>query len=205
MIVAVEQLVAVGIAPATAQVFAEPLNEACTRFRINTCARLSAFLAQCMVESSRFERLEENIFDTSAERIQAELPQPLPSLPELARLVRDPQALANRLYAGENGNRDERSGDGWKYRGRGLIRLRGREDYTDAARSLNSRYLDEPDLVARPVDACLTAAWFWHNAKLNLLADAALVDAITWRVNGRTMLDAGLRRQLSEDAAKTFV
>jgi len=59
--------------------------------------------------------------------------------------------------------------------------------------------------VARPVDACLTAAWFWHNAKLNLLADAALVDAITWRVNGRTMLDAGLRRQLSEDAAKTFV
>jgi len=54
------------------------------------------------------------------------------------------------------------------------------------------------------MDACLTAAWFWHSAKLNLLADAALVDAITWRVNGRTMLYAGLRRQLSENAAKAF-
>lgn len=204
MIITVEHLVATGIAPATAQVFAEPLNEACVRFRINTSARLSAFLAQCMVESSRFEQLEENIFDAPAERIKAELPQPLPSLPELARLVRDPQALANRLYAGQNGNGDERSGDGWKYRGRGLIRLRGREDYIDAARSLNAGYLDEPDLVSRPVDACLTAAWFWHNAKLNLLADAALVDAITWRVAGRTTLDAGLRRQLGEDAAKAF-
>ena len=204
MVITVEQLVAAGISPTHAHVFAEPLTQACTRFRIDTSMRVGAFLAQCMVQSSRFEQLEENVFATFDERIKAQLPQPSPTLLALARLAHDPQALANRMYAEENGNRDEDSGDGWKYRGRGLIRLIGRENYADAARALNAPYLDEPDLVAQPIDACLTAAWFWHSAKLNLLADAALVDAITWRVSGRTMLDAGLRRQLSENAAKAF-
>jgi putative chitinase len=111
-------------------------------------------------------------------------------------LVGKPQDLANIAYGNRNGNGDQASGDGWRYRGRGCIQLTGRNNYTAAALKCSEPYLDQPDLVATPGDACLTAGWFWDRNSLNRLADAGDIDGITRGVNGSAMAGAQERRQL---------
>jgi putative chitinase len=165
---------------------------------------VAGFLAQCRVESSDFTALEEGLYYTTPERIRAVFPSRVPSLADAATLCRNPQRLANRVYAQKIGNGDEASGDGWRYRGRGIKQLTGRANYAEASRALGRSYLTSPDLVAQPEDACLTAAWFWHAAKCNLLADSAQWDAITRAVNGPAMLQADRRRQYSEQALGAF-
>ena len=194
------QLIAAGVPPTQARIFLEPLLAACQRFGITAPARLAGFVAQCRVESSDFTRLEENLFYTTPERIRAVFPSRVPSLADAATLTRNPRALANRVYAGKIGNGNEASGDGWHFRGRGIKMLTGRANYADAAAALNRPYVEQPDLVSQPEDACLTAAWFWHTVKGNALADSAQWDAITRAVNGPGMLQAALRRQYSEQA-----
>ena len=193
-------LIAAGVPPTQARQFIEPLAAACARFGITTAARIAGFLAQCRVESADFTRLEENLWYTTPERIRQIFPSRVASMADAARLVRNPKALANCVYAGKIGNGDEASGDGFRFRGRGIKQLTGRENYADAAEGLGRPYLEQPDLVAQPEDACLTAAWFWHNVKANILADSAQWDAITRAVNGPGMLQASLRRQYAEQA-----
>lgn len=200
----VSHLVACGIAPTQARLYLGPLVNACRRFEINTVARAAAFIAQCNVESGGFVHAEENLYYSSPERVRQIFPSRVASLADAARLVRNPQALANCVYAGRNGNRSEASGDGWRYRGRGLIQLTGRENYLDAAEALHQPYLDAPDLVATAEHAALTAGWYWHVNKLNVLADAGLVDGITKAVNGSAMLHRDLRRQLTADAVQAW-
>ena len=202
--ITIATLIAAGVQPTQARIFAEPLAAACARFDITSRARVAGFLAQCRVESADFTRLEENLSYTRAERILQIFPSRVKSLDDAARLVRNPRAMANRVYAGKIGNGDEASGDGWRFRGRGLKQLTGRANYADAAEALGRPYLEHPDLVAQPVDACLTAAWFWSCAKGNLLADSAQWDAITRAVNGPGMLQADLRRQYAEEALQVL-
>lgn len=205
MIITVASLIAAGIAPTQARVFAEPLAAACARFAIHTPARIAAFIGQCSMESAGFTRLEENLFYTTPERIRAVFPSRVKSLADAAQLTRNPQALANRVYAGRLGNGDEASGDGWRYRGRGLVQLTGRDNYVAAADALALQLVTNPEQVAEPAAACMTAAWFWHARKLNILADSAQWDAITRAVNGPAMLHAAQRRQMTEDAIGAFV
>lgn len=200
----VEVLEAAGIAAAQAQRFVDPLTLACARFDINTPPRLAAFIGQCAVESARFTALEENLNYTNAQRIRDVWPSRVPTVDIAASLVRNPQALANRVYAGRLGNGDEASGDGWRYRGRGLIGITGMANYTLAATALAMPLVTEPDLVAQPAGACLTAAWFWHVHQLNALADRGQVDAITRQVNGPAMMHADLRRQYTEQAVSAL-
>lgn len=204
-LITVRSLVAAGLAPTQARTFAEPLAAACARFQIDTPARVAGFVAQARVESADFTRLEENLSYTTPERIRGVFPSRVPSLADAARLVRNPQSLANRVYASRLGNGPEASGDGWRYRGRGVVQLTGRANYADAAESLARPYVERPELVAEPADACLTAAWFWHSRKLSILADSAQWDAITRAVNGPAMLHADLRRQHAEQALTAFV
>ena len=197
--ISVASLVAAGMAPTQARQFADPLATACARFGINTPARLAGFIAQCRVESAEFTRLEEDLRYRKPERLLQVFPSRVRSLDDAARLIAGgPKAIANRVYAGKIGNGDEASGDGWRYRGRGLKQLTGRANYGDAAEALGRPYLEQPDLVALPEDACLTAAWYWHTAKCNILADSAQWDAITRAVNGPGMLLAAERRQYAE-------
>lgn len=198
------RLVAAGIAPTQARVFLAPLRAACAAFDIDTPARVAAFLAQCSAESAAFTRLEENLYYTTPERIRAVFPSRVPTIAVAQSLTRNPRALANRVYAGRLGNGDEASGDGWAFRGRGLIHLTGRDNYAEAERALTLPLLAQPEVAAEPTGACLTAAWYWHTRKLNVLADSAQWDAITRAVNGPAMLHAGLRRQLSEEAAQAL-
>lgn len=199
----VATLVAAGIAPTQARMFAEPLAAACARFHIDRPARIAGFIAQCRVESAGFTRLEEGLYYRDPVRVMSIFKSNVKSIEQAQRLVRNPEALANVVYANRLGNGAPESGDGWAYRGRGLIQLTGRANYQDAAAALARPYLDTPDLVAAPIDACLTAAWYWHVNKLNILADSAQWDEVTRAVN-RGMLHAEERRQYSEEAARAF-
>jgi putative chitinase len=202
--ITIAQLIAAGIAPTQARIFAEPLTLSCARFAINTPARIASFVGQCRVESADFTKLEENLYYTTPERILKLFPSRVSSLQQAQRLARNPKALANCVYAGKNGNGDEASGDGWAHRGRGLIGLTGRANYFAAGVGCGRPYLEQPDLVAQPPDACMAAGWYWYSNKLNPLADSMQTDEITRAVNGRAMLHADLRRQYAEEGARAF-
>jgi putative chitinase len=108
-------------------------------------------------------------------------PSRFKTVEDAVKFVRQPELLANTVYANRMGNRGPASGDGWKYRGRGIFMLTGRSNYTAAGDSLGRPYKDDPDLLAQPEDAVLTAGWFWASSGCNAMSDMA---KITKRVNG---------------------
>lgn len=202
----VQTLTACGIAPTQARMFAAPLAAACARFDITTPPRIAAFVAQCEVESIGFTALEEGLYYRSPERILDVFKRLRPrGLDGAARLAKNPKALANACYAHINGNGDEASGDGWRYRGRGLKQLTGRANYAAAAAALGRPYVEQPELVALPDDAALTAAWFWDRGRCNVFADTNQVDAITRAVNGPGMLQAAERRSQTNNNLRALV
>jgi len=196
----VRTLIACGVGPTQARRFAAPLAAACARFGINAPARIAAFVAQCRVESAEFTQLEESLYYRDPGRIAAIFPGRVKGVAAAQPLARNPQALANAVYAGRLGNGDAASGDGWRFRGRGLKQLTGRSNYTEAAAALGRPYVEQPGLVAEDADACLTAAWYWHKTGCSALADAWQIDEITRRVNGPGMLQAATRRSHSDEA-----
>jgi putative chitinase len=155
-----------------------PVRDACIRFEIDTTNRLAAFLAQCGHESANFTRLVENLnysaqglantwdrFSTSGRRGGA--PNAL-----ARRLERQPQAIANHVYADRLGNGNEASGDGWRFRGRGLIQLTGRANYRAASQALTIDLEAAPEQLEEPYLAALASAWWWHENRVNPIADA---------------------------------
>ena len=175
-------LKASGIVPRVTHVFAPLLKQACERFAIHTPARMAAFVSQCACESRGFVTLEQGLLFRTPERIHAMWPERVPDVTEAEMLVAAPQALANTVYGGRYGNGAAATGDGWRYRGRGLIRLLGRGAYREAGAALQRPYEEQPELVAQPQEACLVAAWLWHQRGLNPLADRLQLDAIAQRV-----------------------
>ncbi|MGF6981408.1 putative chitinase [Paraburkholderia atlantica] len=166
-----------------------PVRNACTAFDINTANRLAAFLAQCGHESANFTRLVENLnysaqglantwdrFSTSGRRGGS--PNAL-----ARRLERQPQAIANHVYADRLGNGNEASGDGWRFRGRGLIQLTGRANYRAASQALAVDLEAEPAQVEEPALAALVSAWWWSANRVNPLADAGDWLAVSRTVN----------------------
>ena len=129
----VEQLVAAGIGPTAARRFQPVLAGALARFGIETPRRVAAFLAQCHVESAGFTALEENLMYSSAARLIQVWPSRFPNTGAATPFVRNPQRLANLVYANRNGNGPQASGDGWRYRGRSPIQLTGRDNYSRMA------------------------------------------------------------------------
>ena len=168
--------------------FKEPLNEACAAFEINTPGRVAAFLAQAAHESSKFKQMQENLFYTTPERLMKVFPSRIKTLEDAKTLTKNPRGLANRVYSGRLGNGSIESEDGWNFRGRGLFQLTGRANYQEAAKGLNRPYVEKPDLVGFPIDAAMTAAWFWKSKGCNQLADSHQFSVITQRINGPAML-----------------
>ncbi|HBO9229168.1 TPA: glycoside hydrolase family 19 protein [Pseudomonas aeruginosa] len=170
--------------------FVPALNAAMGRFGIISPVRVVAFLAQVGHESSQLTRLVENL-NYSARGLAATWPSRYRSADgkpnALAlNLARHPQAIANNTYASRNGNGDEASGDGWRYRGRGLLQITGRSNYRAAAAGLGQPLEAEPELLEQPEWAALSAAWWWSTHGLNDLADRGEFAAITRRINGGT-------------------
>ena len=194
--ITVDQLVACGIDAGTAAQFEEPLSAAMLSFSINTKKRRAAFLAQAAHESNEFTRLQEDLFYTTPERLLRVFKGRFDGLADAAQYLRQPEKLANRVYSNRLGNGDESSGDGWRFRGRGLFQLTGRANYMAAGDALGTDYKVNPDLVAEPPDAAFTAAWFWAVGGMNVLADNDQIDTITRRINGPAMLGADERKAL---------
>ena len=109
------------------------------------------------------------------------------TISQAAAYARQPQRIANRAYANRMGNRNEASGDGWNYRGRGLPHLTGRGNYRAAGSGLGLPLEQNPDRVADPEAAVLVGAWYWKANGLNALADRWQLDAITRGINGAAM------------------
>ena len=159
----------------------EPLTETFFRYEINTPKRQAAFIGQCQHESNNFRTLKENL-NYSAEALCRVWPTRFASIEEAQPYNRNPEKIANKVYSGRLGNTD--IGDGWKYIGRGLIQITGKQNYTLAGDALRADFLRMPDLVLQPRYAALTAGWYWNKRNLNKEADESDYETMTRKING---------------------
>lgn len=163
----------------------DPLNQTFDKFEINNVNRMAGFIGQCQHESSNFKRLTENL-NYSGKALRAVWPHRFDET-TAAEYHRKPEMIANKVYANRLGNGDEASGDGWKYRGRGVIQLTGKYNYAAASDAIGVDFVSEPDLVTEPLYAVMTAGWFWRTNKLNYLCDNQDWKTLTRRINGGTI------------------
>ena len=164
----------------------DALNETFTRFDISNPARQAAFIGQASHESGNFKTLNENL-NYRAETLMRVWPKRFPTLEFAKQYEKNPKKIANSVYSNRMGNRDEASGDGYRFRGRGLFQLTGHSNYFHAGKALGEDFVMNPDLVATPRYATLTAAFFWQTHKLNDYADARDYVTMTKRINGGTI------------------
>ena len=162
--------------------FVQPLNDAMDHFQINTPKRQAAFLANVAVESNQCRTTVENL-NYSASRLLVVFPSHF-AAGEVANFDRQPEKIANRVYANRMGNGEETSGDGWNYRGRGLIQLTGKANYVACMMGCYLDCVAHPDVLSLPSGASMSAGWFWQTHELNQLADAGQFQAIVEKVNG---------------------
>jgi putative chitinase len=172
-----------GVDAADASAWVVALNTACTKYEIvRSLRRMAAFLGHIAHESGSLRHLKENLNYTDAHRIN-KIFGAIKTDEEAEAYVRNAEALANKVYANRNGNGDTASGDGWRYRGRGLIQLTGKANYAAFARDTHVDVVNDPDLVATPRYAALSAAWYWKKHRLNELSDAQMYQAVSKGIN----------------------
>ena len=164
----------------------DALNETFNRFGINTAKQQAAFIGQCGHECGNFRILEENL-NYRAETLCKLWPKRFPTLEFAKQYEKNPRKIANSVYSNRMGNRDEASGDGYRFRGRGCIQLTGHANYYHASQALGVDFVMEPDLVSTPKYAALTAGWFWSTHGCNDLAEAGNWVALTKKINGGTI------------------
>lgn len=208
-------------------VWADPLTATMLTYGINTPPRMAAFLANVVHESAKLKRLEENL-DYTAQRLAVVWPHrfhlaeddPETGRRNADRFAHHPEMIANAVYADRLGNGDETSGDGWRFRGRGLMQLTGREQYQaffDALPSILLRVIDVtgnevyrevhdallgnaglwPDLLIEPDLATLSAGWYWERIGANALIqndDPGAFEGLTRAINGQLI---GLESRLA--------
>ena len=169
----------------------DPFNETFQRFGILTPAQQASWIGQCGHECGNFRILEENLnyraptllklFPKTPKRQWGFTPE------EAAAYEKQPQKIANRIYSNRMGNRDEASGDGWRFRGSGFLQLTGHANFYHAGQALGVDFVMQPELVRTPMYAAQTAGWFWQTHKLNQYADNGDFVTMTKRINGGTI------------------
>ena len=164
----------------------DALNDTFQRYGILTPRQQAAFIGQCGHECGHFKLLEENL-NYRAATLMKLWPKRFPTVDIAGEYAGKPQKIANKVYASRMGNRDEASGDGWRFRGRGCVQLTGSDSYFHAGKALGVDFWANPDLVATPQYAALTAGWFWSTRKCNDLAEAADWLGLTKKINGGTI------------------
>ena len=164
----------------------DALNETFARFNLTTNNQKAMFIGQCSHESGNFRLLQENL-NYKAATLMKLWPKRFPTLEVANQYAGNARAIANKVYADRMGNRDEASGDGYRFRGKGLVQLTGHSNHFHAGKALGVDFVMQPDLVATPKYAALTAGWFWETHKLNPPADALDYTKVTKIINGGTI------------------
>ena len=155
-------------------------------YDINTPHRVAHFVAQCAHESGSFAFIEENL-NYRAASLMNTFKKYFPTMELAQQYERKPERIANRVYASRMGNGDEASGDGWRYRGRGLIQLTGKDNYTFFAGSLGIPVEEAAEYLETFEGAVQSACWFWETNNLNQWADKDDILTLTKRINGGTI------------------
>jgi putative chitinase len=174
-----EELAALAVDP---DIWLRPLNDAMELHEIDNVDRIASFLAQCAHESNGFRRLDENL-NYSAAALLKTWPTHF-NAEQAEEYSHEPERIANRAYANRMGNGDEESGDGWRFKGRGIIQITGRNMYRRCGGMLGVNVEEHPELLVQPLYAALSAAWYWQTNGCNELADAQNYAAITRKING---------------------
>lgn len=167
----------------------EALNKILPEYEINTPQRVAAFIAQCAHESGGFTALKENL-NYRAATLRRVFPKYFPTdvlAEDYANRPNKQEAIANRVYANRMGNGDEASGDGFRYCGRGLIQLTGKQNYTKFAESIDTPVEEIPEFLQTFEGAIQSACWFWETNNLNQYADTNDILTMTKRINGGTI------------------
>jgi putative chitinase len=172
----------------------DPLNETFERFGIVTHNQQAVFIGQCGHECGNFRILEENL-NYKAVTLMKLWPKRFPTLEVANGYAGNPKKIANQVYSSRMGNRDENSGDGYRFRGRGCIQLTGHSNYFHAGKALGVDFVANPDLVGTAKYAALTAGWFWSTHNLNSPAEALDHPKITRIINGGSI---GLEQRIKE-------
>jgi putative chitinase len=161
----------------------EALDQLLDDYGINTPQRVAHFIAQCAHESGNFRFIRENL-NYSAKGLMGTFKKYFPTEALATQYQRQPERIANRVYASRMGNSDEASGDGWRYCGRGLIQLTGKDNYTFFAGSLGIPVEEAAEYLATFEGAAQSACFFWEQNNLNRFADANDVKGLTRAING---------------------
>lgn len=164
----------------------DALNEILPEYEINTPQRVAAFIAQCAHESGGFKALKENL-NYKAPSLRRVFPKYFPDDAIAAAYANKGEMIANRVYANRMGNGDEHSGDGYRYCGRGLVQLTGKDNYSWFAASLEMPVEDVPEYLSTFEGAVQSACWFWETNNLNQWADKDDILTMTKRINGGTI------------------
>jgi putative chitinase len=170
----------------------DPLNSTFSKFGIDDVRKQAAFIGQCSHECNKFRTLEENL-SYSAETLQRLFGHKFKP-EEIQLYAHNPQKIGNRIYSNRMGNRDEASGDGWLYHGRGCIQLTGHDNYWHFGQSVGQDFVKNPAPVATPMWAAMSAGWFWSTHGCNPLAESEDWTNLTKRINGGTF---GLDERIS--------
>ena len=172
-----EQLAKLGIGSE----WLEPLNETFEKYQINTPRRQACFIGQALHESGGFKHLTENL-NYSAQGLMRTWPSRFPDIDTAEKYEHNPLKIAGKVYIGRMGNSTEE--DAQKYIGRGIFQLTGKENYANCGLGLGVDLLGNPDWLATPKYAALSAGWYWNKRNLNPMADNMDIDGITKKING---------------------
>jgi len=167
----------------------DALNQLLPEYGIDTPERIAAFIAQCAHESGNFTTLQENL-NYRAQTLRKIFPKYFPTdamAQEYASLPNKQEAIANLVYANRMGNGPPESGDGYRFRGRGLIQLTGRDNYTFFAGSLGIPVEEASEYLETFEGAVQSACWFWETNNLTQWADKGDILTLTKRINGGTI------------------
>jgi putative chitinase len=157
-------------------------------FNIVTPARVAGFIAQAAHESADFTVLQENL-NYGAKGLVGLFHKYFADESTAKQYERQPERIANRIYSNRMGNGSEASGEGWKFRGRGILQLTGKSNYTQCSHDLfqDNTLVEQPDLLRTPEYATLSALWFWHKNQLNHICDTGDIVLLSKKINGGTI------------------
>lgn len=168
----------------TAQELAKKYKTLLNKYKVNTPLRLAHLFGQAKVESD-LKPVVENM-NYSAVGLTKTFSKYFPTMAIANKYAHNPIAIANKVYANRMGNGDEESGDGYNFRGKGLLQITGKENYKQLSKDTEIDFLNNPDLLLDEASSMVALLWFWQKMNLNALADKDDCLAITKKINGGT-------------------